>query len=330
MKYLFFSFFFILQSLFLSGQDNLLNSSPINRPYQAEMFSPISKIEFIGFNKFHPSYYKNKNAEKRIFNEIQTGMQIPLFAKPLNLKKGELVFAITFPLSAVLLIDMYETETAPVINNDYRFGWELNTVYSPDKHQISFIKNYSFTIVPVFHESTHIGDEYSIHGYLNNPDFKRINVSYEAWQLFAGINKQTKKVKPMLSAELGYQRLMPYKNAYYNIDSAEVKGNEIILSNNRDIWLLRAELQIPLSENKKHRNYFISTEFRRDLKFGYSLDNPEQKSFSVNLNTGIDLPVKNSRQRISIYLRYFRGVMPYGQLRDTDGLSIFGFGISFF
>lgn len=324
-----FSLFFIFAASD-AQQTEWFSESEVNRVLWAEMYSPISKIEFVNINTFHPLYYK-EDADNRILNEIQTGMQIPILRHFAEIGKGEWETAICFPMSAVLLIDMYETETAPVINNDYRFGWKVTSVFTPVNSEQKFIRNYSLTLVPIFHESTHIGDEFALHGYFNIPDFKRINVSYEAWQVFAGINRPAQNYTPHISAEIGYQRLMPYKKGFYNIDSLEVKGSDVLLSENRDLWLFRIELQQAVNLSRKRDiSWFVSAELQRNIKFGYTSDNPEKKSFSLNSYAGILLPVLYSQRALSVHFRYYRGVMPYGQFRDTDGFSLYGFGISFF
>ncbi len=298
------------------------SASQFEKSYISEMYSPLSRLEIATINRLHPTYYK-ENPETRAFNEVQTGLQIPVFQYFQNRPSGDLKIGFSIPISALLLIDMFESVTAPLINNDYRFGGKITALYSPYSMQDHFIKNFCLTIVPLFHESSHIGDEYALHGYNTLPGFKRINLSYEAWQLFFGINRPDSLAGPLLSAEIGYQRLMPYKEGYYNADSLEVKGIDILPSQNRDLWLMRMNYQQPVrSVRESGGQIVVSAETRRETKMGYIPENPERIVWSFNSYAGYRIPKKNSRHNIGIYFRHYRGLVPYGQLRDKANFRL--------
>ncbi len=303
------------------------SASKFEKPFISEMYSPLFKIELNSINRLHPTYYK-ESPESRPFNELQTGIQIPVLQYRQSRQSGNLKIGFSIPLSALMLIDMYESITAPLINNDYRFGGKITALYSPYSMQDRFIRNFCLTLVPLFHESSHIGDEYALHGYNTLPDFKRINLSYEAWQLFLGVNRPDSLAGRLLSAEIGYQRLMPWKEGYYNPDSLEVKGIEILPSQNRDLWLMRMNYQQPLrQDNKSGGQIVISFETRRETKLGYTSGNPEEKVWSFNGYAGYRIPKKNSRNHIGIYFRHYRGLVPYGQLRDKANFRLTGLSV---
>ncbi len=295
----------------------------------AEMHSPSNKLELVKLNKLHPFYYKN-DATERLFIEAQMGFQFPFLTVMKQLERGQIETSICAPVSILTLVDMFENETAPVINNDYRFGAKILFLFSPENSNDAFVKNYHMTLVPVFHESTHIGDEFALHGYNQIPDFARINVSYEAWQIMVGINRPQRDQKNNLSAGIGYERLMPYKDGYYNIDSMEVKGAEITPSDGRDLWFARAEYFYSLRfKNKSTTDLVASTEVRREIKFGYTPDEPEKRVWSVNFYLGCRFPVKNTKRNIGIYYRHYRGIVPYGQLRNNDNFVLHGLSVVF-
>lgn len=298
-----------------------------NQPYIAEMHSPSVKLELVNINKFHPFYYKN-NPDERPFIEVQMGYQLPVLTYEKQGEQGRFQVSFYTPVSVLTLVDMFESVTAPVINNDYRFGANILFLFAPEKSKNGFVKNYHIRLVPMFHESTHIGDEFALHGYEQIPDFSRINVSYEAWQIIAGINRYRNDQKNNLSAEIGYQRLMPYKEGYYNIDSLEVKGGDITLSESRDLWFARAEYYHSLkSENGTSTELVASTEVRRETKFGYTLDDPEKRVWSMNFYLGCRFPIKNSQKQFGMYYRYYRGIVPYGQFRDANGFVLHGISL---
>lgn len=295
-----------------------------NQSFIAEMHSSLSKLEIVKMNKLHPFYYKS-NVSERKFIEIQTGFKLPVLSVENNSENLRIKASISMPISILTLVDMFESETAPIINNDYRFGLQMVFLFSPKNSNNSFIKHYHLTLVPLFHESTHIGDEFALHGYSQIPNFTRINVSYEAWQIFAGVNRQRDNQKRNLSAEIGYQRLMPYKTGYYNIDTFEVKGTKILPSKQRDLWIFRAEYCHPLKvKNERVNELIASTEIRRETKFGYTLDGPEKRAWSFNLYLGYRIPIRNTQRQFGIYYRHYRGIVPYGQLRDENGFVLNG------
>lgn len=297
-----------------------------SQPFIAEMQAPLIKMELTKMNKLH-SYYYNKNAAERPFIETQTGFQIPVFSVEKLTPRGAINIAAFSPIGILTLTDMFEDVTAPVINNDYRFGVKTIIMYTP-QNKNGLFKNYYFTIVPMFHESTHLGDEFSLHGYNQIPDFARINVSYEAWQFFAGLNRPHEDQNRNLNIEIGYQRLMPYKAGYYNVDSLEVKGVSITPSKTRDLWFFRAEYYHALSyNNQKAGEFVLSSELRRDIKYGYTIDDPEKRTWSLNTYLGYRIPVKNTVRRIGIYYRHYRGIVPYGQLRDREGFVLNGLSL---
>lgn len=74
--------------------------------------------------------------------------------------------------SAHSLIDM-DTESHDVLNTDFRIGGGLVARFA--KHLSARLQ--------YFHESTHVGDEYVL-GAVDDDDFLRYNVSYEAWEAY--------------------------------------------------------------------------------------------------------------------------------------------------
>jgi len=295
-----------------------------SQPFIAEMYSSLIKMETVSLNKLHPLYYKS-DASARPFIEVQTGYQLPVFLYAREHTLGNLKIALSTPVSILTMVDLFESETAPVINTDYRFGIQASFLFTPAGARNSFIRNYHVTLVPIFHESTHLGDEFVIHGYNRVPDFVRINVSYEAWQAIIGINRLHDNRKRNLSAEIGYQRLMPFQDGYYNVDSFEVQGVHILPSQSRDLWFFRSEYVHPVGRNKGRAGEVVfSTEIRREPRFGYTAENPERPAWSGNVYIGYRVAVLNTPKRIGIYYRHYRGIVPYGQLRDQDGFVLHG------
>jgi hypothetical protein len=319
---------FLINNSLYSQNYNWFSYDTNNQSYIAEMHSSLLRMELVKWNKLHPFYYKS-NATERPFIEVQTGFKLPIFSIENSFEHFDIKASISTPVSILTLVDMFESETAPVINNDYRFGVQMLFLFTPQNTNNSYFKNYHITLVPIFHESTHIGDEFALHGYSQIPNFSRINVSYEAWQIFAGVNRQhNDKNKRNLSAEIGYQRLMPYKVGYYDIDTFEVKGYNIIPSEKRDLWIFRTEYCHHLKlKNNTESELIASIEARREIRFGYTLNEPEKRVWSFNLYLGYRIPIKNTQKQLGIYYRYYRGIVPYGQLRNEDGFALNGISL---
>ena len=64
-------------------------------------------------------------------------------------------------------------ESNPIVDTDYRFGFMVKGQYA-----ITSNVRLGFRAVPWAHESTHLGDEYTIHASAQ-PGFERVSVSCE-------------------------------------------------------------------------------------------------------------------------------------------------------
>lgn len=320
---LIFLLFFVALTYFVKSQNiEWFSKVSYNQYFLSDMNSPNNRVELVKMNKLSSWYYK-ENAVRRPFIELNTGFNIPFVSFDRSFEYGKLHGAFDVPVKLNSLVDLFETTTAPEINNDYMFGLKMTFLFSPKKHKNSFIKNYHLTLVPVLHESSHLGDEFIIHGYNKFSDFARINVSYEAWQIVAGFNRLRVPNKRNLSAEFGYQRLMPYRIGYYNLNFIEINGQHITHSVKRDKLFARAEYIQPILKSERNMSEFVfSVETRRDIKYGFTINDKEKQVWGVNAYFGYRFSVKNTNKQIGLYYRHYRGVVPYGQLQKEDGFIL--------
>jgi len=302
---------------FISGQETdhrLFRESGMMKPFLAEMRSPVFKGELAFLNKLDQSYYVG-DISGRPLMEIHLGTRLPVYAL-VNERKRIGFFAGGF-IGNVLLIDMFEETTAPVINTDYFFGLQAGILKYLDH---PYIKNIGLSLVPVFHESTHLGDEFSLHGYQEIPGFKRINVSYEAWEIAAVINDPGNLETNLLSAKAGFHRLWNSDRGYYGTDSLETKGKEVPVSVKNYAYYLQLNLQrtegLLCSEKWMQ---VISAEVSNRLKFSYEPGSPEKRTWNFNFYLGWKYLVQGSGRNIGFFVRYYRGINPHGQFRNTDG-----------
>ncbi|MBN2632340.1 MAG: DUF1207 domain-containing protein, partial [Bacteroidales bacterium] len=227
----------------------------------------------------------------------------------------------------VLLIDMFEENTSPIINNDYFFGIQSGIVkYTGNKH----IRNIGLKVVPIFHESTHIGDEFALHGFNTIPDFKRVNVSYEAWEIAAVINDPDTIKTNLLSAKAGIHRLWDDKKGYYSFDTLETKNASFPSSRKNYEYYVQLNLQrtdgFLCSENWMQ---ILSLEANNRLKFSYNSDVPEQRTWNFNIYFGWKHISLHSAPNIGFFIRYYNGIIPNGQFRNTGGYQYLALSIIF-
>jgi hypothetical protein len=117
---------------------------------------------------------------KHKFWDVAFGGSFPMLGykrqDPLNNNRMQTVGAALFiDASACMLLD-FDTPSADVINTDFRLGAGIAArPFSPVKNLALRLK--------AFHESTHIGDEYTLTAEAQAA-FRRYNVSYEAVELF--------------------------------------------------------------------------------------------------------------------------------------------------
>jgi hypothetical protein len=74
------------------------------------------------------------------------------------------------------VIEDFKDTSNPIVDTDYRFGFMT-------KFQLGLTERLrvGVRVVPWNHESTHLGDEYTILA-SEDPLFERVNVSYEYWE----------------------------------------------------------------------------------------------------------------------------------------------------
>jgi hypothetical protein len=296
--------------------------SHILKPFLSEIRSTTNKLELAKLNKLDENYYVSDYAS-RPFMEVHLGTELPLYYL-LNSQK-DFKFSISGYIANILLIDMFEMNTAPVINTDYFFGLKAAAVKYMDN---PYIRNIGLKVVPVFHESTHIGDEFSIHGYNDLPGFRRVNVSYEAWEIAAVINDPDTIKSNLISAKVGFHGLWNTSKGYYTTDSLETKGVLAPPSEKNYEYYLQLNLQRTRGFLCSDRwMNIVSIEANNRLKFSYDEAVKETRSWNINLYLGWKYMSQKSGHNVGFFFRYYAGIMPYGQFRNTGGYRYAGLSI---
>jgi hypothetical protein len=243
-----------------------------------------------------------------------------------------------------VLEDMWDPVTAPVINTDYRFGSpKIRFIKYFDNWK--YIKNLSFSWLPIFHECTHLGDEITIYRVEENFPITRINVSYEYTEFQATINDPGYQRETMHTFRLGglyriSNRGVGWFSARKDADViGEINLNE---SNYRGEYYL--EYQFQRAEGflaSKRAMNIISFEIRDRLRYGYPLyklndgvwettEVKEKMTLNFNLYIGYKFfPKSEKTQSIGFYFHAYRGLNPYGQLRNYPGYPFFGIALTY-
>jgi hypothetical protein len=324
-KVVLFSFLLAFPICALMGQEAehlFFTDSHILKPFLSEIRSTTIKSELAWINKLDENYYLSDYAD-RPFMEVHLGTELPIYYL-LNRKK-DFKFSTCGYLGNILLIDMFETQTAPVINTDYFFGLKASALKYINH---TYIRNIGLKLVPVFHESTHIGDEFSIHGYNNLPAFKRINVSYEAWEIAAVLNDPDTIKSNLFSAKVGFHGLWNTGNGYYTTDSLETKGAMAPASEKNYEYYIQLNLQRTSGFLCSGRwMNILSVEANNRLKFSYDEAIEETRAWNINLYLGWKYISENSLHHIGFFFRYYAGIVPYGQFRNTGGYRYAGLSI---
>lgn len=320
-------FTFALISIPVFSQYNLrfFKQSPYDQAFISDIRSTHTKLE-IGFVGSLGNHYYIENYSKRPFNEIHLGENIPIAQFEYRNENYSVQTFLSFPLGWILLIDMYEPTTAPVINNDYWFGTQVKTVFKSASFP-SFIKNISLNWKPFYHESTHIGDEFSIHGMNTFDDFQRINISYEASEISLSLNEADTSLQNFYSLKIGMQALLPHKNSYYASDSLEVSGQEIVPSQSRFEFFVQLNTKRVngFACSKKWHQIF-SLELRNREKFAYTLEEESFKTWNIQGYLGWKYHANNYKN-VGLYLKYYHGINPHGQFRNTENYKFIGLSV---
>jgi hypothetical protein len=354
-KILFFLFLIILLSSFSAysqdtirpAWDGFLESAGYARPFISEMHSTVSKVE-LGYNKSYAEFnlLEQKSSFDRPMVELHVGFDAPIYAISFGTigNKPKWGLAVSLPLSVHVLEDMFDPVTAPVINTDYRFGSaRIRAIRNFSGND--FIKNISFSWLPIFHECTHLGDEIIIYRMNDTFPITRINVSYEYTEFQITINDPDADRETRHSFRLGgLYRISSRGLGWFSVR----KGVETLSDLNIPASNYRAEYYAEYQYQRtrgflasKRFVNLISFEVRNRLRYGYPLykkvDNvwetteiKEKMQLNFNLYLGYKFyPRSNNTHSIGLFLHGYRGLNPYGQLRNYPGYPFFGLSLTY-
>ncbi len=165
--------------------------------------------------------------------DISVGKEIPMFGMATNsqdpLPPGAFGWGLWVPIGFHMTEDLSKDPSAPILNTDYRFGTMLKGQFGiPAKGRMTE-SHVGIRFVPWAHESTHIGDEFTLSALDAHPEaFKRVNVSYEYWEL--GVSFEPNFGQDGLDHfkfRFGYIRLWDQAKGWYNHDLLQPRGGMV-------------------------------------------------------------------------------------------------------
>jgi Protein of unknown function (DUF1207) len=260
--------------------------------------------------------------------DISLGKEIPLlgfencgFASN-TVHEGCTGFGLWLPVSFHMIED-FKDASSPIINTDFRFSLLA-------KVQKVFESGSLAARVQVGHESTHLGDEFTIHAEdTYGSDFERVNVTYEYWEY--GLSYET---------VIGDEHIVTFRH-----------GGIGLLNNKKGFYgtkLLGSETD-SLTPSTKHFEPTFGFQWQKEskipksweplasvdlrLKTVYNYHRPPNTSDKQQWTVSALFGFRHGKQRTSdrgapiIVGRVYYGVNPHGQFRNQDNYFQWGVGL---
>lgn len=327
--------------------NSFLEKTYYSKPFVSEIHSTLNKVE-MGYNKSYSEFdlLEQKSRFNRPIVELHLGFEAPLFAYGYGThgSKSNWGIGMTLPLSVHVLEDILGPVTAPVINTDYRFG-SPKIIGIRTFENNKFLKNISFSWLPIFHECTHLGDEITIYRIKEAFPITRINISYEYTEFQLTINDPEKIKTNCHSLRLGFMyRISDRGLGWYSIVKGLDVTEDINLSESKYRSEYYAQYQFQRTQGFMASQRFmniISLEMRNRIRYGYPLyykdgdvwqtkDVKESMELNMNLYAGYKFfPKESFNHAMGLFFHAYRGLNPYGQLRNYPSYPFFGLAITY-
>ena len=295
-------------------------------PYMARMdIAALTNNDIYNFASNEKAY--------RCYTEGLFGMQLPIWCG--NFSHGKFGLSLTMALSADLWLDIFEPQTAPVVNTDYRIGAPSITFI----HRINrgFAQNYAITWSPFKHESTHIGDEQQIRRMEAGYALRRVNVSYNYTEFQFTLNEPEDRYSQCHTFRANLMVLWNPTSGWYTVNEQAGDGDASYAHPRISPWEANLQYQYQSPTSKQGWQGIISAEIRNRALYGYDLtalngipeSKPKQDSrcFTYNIFVGARYNIKgydSYLSRVSFGIRAYHGNCPYGMFRSIDNFSQIG------
>jgi hypothetical protein len=295
---------------------------PYYDPLSAEIFAARNQILIPAWSEEFPH---SINKGSRFSWQVSLGGEFPIvtFSNQVSagpVEKGKWGVGLWIPISFHVIED-FKDESNPIVDTDYRFGFTTKFQWCCLGEKVRL----GLRFVPWRHESTHLGDEYTIFA-SRDPLFERVNVSHEDWEYgvsFEGSGlfneDDTWIARQGGSAPRG-------SGGYY---SDHLLGSDLAtLTPSTKNFEPSFGFEYRTPEWRGRQN-FVSVWAQNRLIYNYhqTLENPEQRQLSWNIHAGRMVPEGTTGFPLQQYFVFFYyGVNPYGQLRSQRDFWAAGLG----
>jgi hypothetical protein len=303
--------------------------------FDPHLSSPRDAMIKVLFPALSPAVPFATTPGTRLVWDISLGKEIPLFGwetSPSTLNdfaKGRWGFGFWIPIGFHMLEDLNGDPSSPILDTDYRFGLMLKARWAVREDTWLKFRAYGG------HESTHIGDEFALAAQRTYPNFTRINVSHEDWDVAGGLDHVFADAWEG-HALIGFIGLLRPSKGYYSTDTLETNGAVVPGSSNNLEPYASAEAfayKWPWAALSSWSwAPWASVDLRWRSIYDYtraSASIPEDRQLSANLLVGLRNQERKRGQRgaVDVYLRGYYGVNPAGQFRSQADYWLFGFGL---
>lgn len=267
--------------------------------------------------------------------DIDLGSEFPIVGWESNatvngrLAPGGLGIGFWIPIGFHMIED-FDDNSSPIINTDYRFSGAIKVQWAP-KLENSTLQRWFSARVLGGHESTHLGDEFTIIGARTYPaTFERINVSWEYADYSVKMEQTWSEM--LWSVRVGGTTRIPMDRSYYATDDANVtqsaRGAVTESQNSTDPYVGASIDGVGPAKFGDWR-FFGSLEARWRSIYNYHKVAPleaEDRQASVNVIVGFK---PNRSNQFAPFVRAYYGVNPHGQFRNQRNFHEFGAGLRF-
>lgn len=262
--------------------------------------------------------------------DISLGTEIPILGRESApavgpMPRGGWGVGLWLPISFHMIENLSDEESSrPIVNTDYRFSAMLKVVWQGWRTTALQGR------LSLGHESTHLGDEFSILAVRRSPEtFRRVNVSHEDVAYGVGVRHLLEEVPWLGQTELlvRHTGVYPINPGYYSPELSEVQIDSVTAPHRKYQWGVGAQA-VP----EEAWRPWISLELRNRIVYGYDRPTahlPEETKLSMNLLVGTrtETFATGPAASFELYARLYHGVNPAGQFRNDPSYTLYGAGI---
>lgn len=325
-----------------------------NRPYFDPLLSdPYATQMSVLFPAAADSFPFALNPGRSLVWDISVGHEFPMLGWESGPKRtpatdtltgvaaGAIGIGVWLPLSFHMIEDLSKDPSRPILDTDYRFGAQLKVQYGLPGAWGTRTQTHIGLKFQAGHESTHVGDEFTISAIEHYPDtFLRVNVSYEYYDVALTFEPNFGAgARHHLRFRAGRVWLWHPQVGWYTETHLLYPLGAVIAPSRRNAepyGEVEFTYALPGKQGRPSATSVIaSVDIRDRTVFQYQAILTHEEPSEISVNSMIGLRYKRSSEgltgRISptLYLRYYHGVNPNGQFRSQAHFSLYGVGVEF-